>query len=80
MIWLSVPVGVVVGFIYVVMELIGDYSENPFVGLHNDIPMLSICRIIEIDLLQMLGEKKCAEGDTSKGECFIVMIGISGKL
>ena len=58
MIWMSVPVGVIVGFIYVVMELIGDYSENPFEGLYNDIPMLSICRIIEIDLLQTLGEKE----------------------
>ena len=38
------------------MELIGDYSENPFEGLGNDIPMLSICRVIEIDLKQMLGE------------------------
>lgn len=58
MIWLSVPVGVIVGWIYVVMELIGDYSENPFEGLRNDIPMLSICRTIEIDLLQLLGEKE----------------------
>lgn len=41
---------------YVVMEMIGDYSENPFEGLHNDIPMLAICRIIEIDLLQTIGE------------------------
>jgi len=56
-VWLSVPVGVIVGWIYVVMEMIGDYSENPFEGLHNDIPMLSICRTIEIDLLQMMGEK-----------------------
>ena len=55
--WLSVPLGIVVGWIYVVMELIGDYSENPFEGLHHDIPMLSICRTIEIDMLQMLGEK-----------------------
>jgi len=39
-----------------VMELIGDYSENPFEGLMNDVPMFSICRNIEIDLLQMLGE------------------------
>lgn len=38
------------------MEMIGDYSENPFEGLHNDIPMLAICRIIEIDLLQTIGE------------------------
>lgn len=54
--WLSIPFGVVVGWIYVVMEIIGDYSENPFEGLYNDIPMLSICRTIEIDLLQMIGE------------------------
>ena len=38
------------------MELVGDYSENPFEGLMFDIPMLSICRTIEIDLLQMTGE------------------------
>lgn len=56
-IWLSVPVGMIVGWVYVVMEMIGDYSENPFEGLHNDIPMLALCRTIEIDLLQMLGEK-----------------------
>jgi putative membrane protein len=37
------------------MELVGDYSENPFEGLFNDVPMLSICRNIEIDLLQQLG-------------------------
>jgi putative membrane protein len=61
MVWMSVPVGVIVGFIYVVMELIGDYSENPFEGLQNDIPMLSICRTIEIDLLQMMGEKDIPE-------------------
>ncbi|MGC3944726.1 MAG: bestrophin family ion channel [Chryseolinea sp.] len=56
-VWLTVPVGVVIGWIYVVMEMIGDYSENPFEGLYNDIPMLAICRTIEIDLLQMMGEK-----------------------
>ena len=55
-VWLSVPVGTLIGWIYVVMEMIGDYSENPFEGLPNDIPMLSICRTIEIDLLQMFGE------------------------
>ena len=54
--WLTIPFGGIVGWIYVVMELIGDYSENPFVGLGTDIPMLSICRTIEIDLLRMLEE------------------------
>lgn len=55
-VWLSVPVGVIIGWVYVVMEMIGDYSENPFEGLANDIPMFSICRTIEIDLLQMIGD------------------------
>jgi len=57
-IWMSIPFGVLIGWVYVVMELIGDYTENPFEGLVNDVPMLSICRTVEIDLLQMLGEKE----------------------
>lgn len=57
MYWLSVPIGALIGWIFVVLEIVGDYSENPFEGLYNDVPMLSICRTIEIDLLQMLGEK-----------------------
>ena len=43
-------------WVYLVMELVGDYSENPFAGMGNDIPMLSLCRVIEIDLKEMLGE------------------------
>jgi ion channel-forming bestrophin family protein len=54
---MSIPFGALIGWVYVVMELIGDYSENPFEGLPYDVPMLSICRTIEIDLLHMLGEK-----------------------
>lgn len=54
--WLAVPIAVLVGWIYIMMEIIGDYSENPFQGMANDIPMLSLCRTIEIDLLEMLGK------------------------
>jgi len=54
--WLSVPFTVIVAWVFMMMELIGDYSENPFEGLGNDIPMLSLCRVIEIDLREMLGE------------------------
>lgn len=54
--WISVPFTVLIGWVFVMMELIGDYSENPFEGLGNDIPMLSLCRTIEIDLREMLGE------------------------
>lgn len=54
--WWSIPFTVMVGWVYVMMELVGDYSENPFEGLGNDIPMLALCRVIEIDLREMLGE------------------------
>ena len=60
-VWLSIPFTVLVGWVYVMMELIGDYSENPFEGLGNDIPMLSLCRTIEIDLREMLGETELPE-------------------
>ncbi|MGB1205408.1 MAG: bestrophin family protein [Chitinophagales bacterium] len=54
--WLAIPFTVLIGWVYIMMELVGDYSENPFEGLGNDIPMLSLCRVIEIDLREMLGE------------------------
>lgn len=53
---LSIPITALIGWVYVMMELVGDYSENPFQGMANDIPMLSLCRVIEIDLREMLGE------------------------
>ena len=55
--WLSIPISVLIGWVYVMMEVVGDYTENPFMGLANDIPMMSLCRTIEIDLREMLGEK-----------------------
>ena len=55
--WISIPVSALIGWIYIMMETVGDYSENPFQGMANDIPMLSLCRTIEIDLREMLGEK-----------------------
>jgi len=54
--WLSIPITALIGWVYAMMEAVGDSSENPFQGMANDIPMLSLCRVIEIDLRQMLGE------------------------
>ncbi len=55
-IWLAAPVSALIGWVYVMMEVVGDYSENPFQGMANDIPMMSLCRTIEIDLREMLKE------------------------
>lgn len=43
-------------WVFFLMEKIGDYSENPFEGTYNDVPITSISRAIEIDLREMLGE------------------------
>ncbi len=56
--WLSVPITALIAYVYLMMEFTADYTENPFQGMANDIPMLSLCRTIEIDLRQMLGEEK----------------------
>jgi putative membrane protein len=59
--WLLVPFNLVVSWVFSLMEYVGDYSENPFEGLINDVPLTAIVRNIEIDLLDMLGEKDLPE-------------------
>ncbi|MEM7181564.1 MAG: bestrophin family ion channel [Spirochaetota bacterium] len=54
--WLSIPVYVSIAWIFHTMERIGRSSENPFEGISNDVPISTIARGIEIDLLQNLGE------------------------
>lgn len=65
-VWLSIPFSILVSWVYIMMELVGDYSENPFEGLGNDIPMLALCRTIEIDLREMLGEQELPPGIKAK--------------
>lgn len=55
-IWLTVPFAGLVGWVFFVMDKIGDYSENPFEGLYNDVPITSLSHTIEVDLRQMLDE------------------------
>ena len=55
-VWLTVPFSALIIWVFFLMEMIGDFSENPFEGTYNDIPITSISRAIEIDLREMLGE------------------------
>lgn len=54
--WYTVPFSVLVSWIFITIELVGHISENPFENRMNDVPMTALCRTIEIDLRQMLGE------------------------
>jgi len=55
-VWLMVPVAVLLSGVFNVIERVGHTSENPFENQMNDVPMTSICRSIEIDLRELLGE------------------------
>ncbi|MBC3785924.1 bestrophin family protein [Spirosoma utsteinense] len=55
-VWLTVPFFTVIAWVFNTMEIVGDTSENPFENSINDVPMTAICRNIEIDLRDMLGE------------------------
>lgn len=55
-IWVTVPCSLIVGWVFHVMERIGESTENPFEGGANDVPISNISRTIEIDLREMLDE------------------------
>lgn len=61
LIWLSIPFSVIGSWVFWTMEMIGDYSENPFEGLYNDVPISAMATGIEIDIRQMLDETDLPE-------------------
>ena len=61
-IFLMIPFSVLISWIFVTMDSIGDNSEDPFEGRINDVPMTALCRTIEIDLRDMLNEDPLPEG------------------
>lgn len=60
-IWLTIPFSVIVGWVFLVLEQIGESTENPFEGGPNDVPVTAMSRSIEIDLRDMLDEEDLPE-------------------
>lgn len=57
-VWISIPFSVVISWVFMLIERVGDVSENPFEGMSNDVPITTISRGIEIDIREMIGENK----------------------
>lgn len=53
-VWMTIPFSALSGWIFTTLERIGETSENPFEGSANDVPITSISKNIEIDLLEMI--------------------------
>jgi putative membrane protein len=54
--WFTPLGSALVGFIFLALDKIGRDLEDPFDNTIHDIPLTSMCRTIEINLRQMLGE------------------------
>ena len=56
MVWLGVPLGILISWMYASLDRVGEATENPFEGGANDVPISTLCGTIERDLKAMLGE------------------------
>jgi ion channel-forming bestrophin family protein len=56
MIWLVIPFSVLISWMYTSLGRVGESTESPFEGSPNDVPISQMCRTVEIDLREMLGE------------------------
>lgn len=51
-----VPFAMLISWIFLMIEKVSDSSEDPFEGGVADVPISTLCRLTEIDLMQALGE------------------------
>lgn len=64
--WESIPLSIAISFVFHILDKSGAVTEEPFEGRASDTPMTTLCRTIEIDLRQMLGETTLPEPNTVK--------------
>lgn len=56
MAWLAVPFAVLVAWLYLALDQVGESTENPFEGGANDVPMARVCAMLEGEVRVLLGE------------------------
>jgi putative membrane protein len=59
--WWTVPLTAVIAGVFIVLERVGAVLDEPFANNVNDVPITAICRDIERDLLEQLGEHRLPE-------------------
>lgn len=59
--WLMIPFSILISFAFFILNKSGVITETPFVGGAADTPISTICRGIEIDLLEMIDSEDVPE-------------------
>ncbi len=57
--WWTPFICAMITFLFIAIDTIGGNIEDPFENRIHDVPMTTLCRTIEINLSQMVGEKEC---------------------
>lgn len=57
--WWTPFVCAIITFLFIAIDSIGSNIEDPFENKIHDVPMTTLCRTIEINITQMIGEKEC---------------------
>ncbi len=55
--WAMLPVAFILNYVFVSIDFISSRTEDPFENRFDDVPLSTMCRTIEINLLEVLGEK-----------------------
>jgi putative membrane protein len=55
--WSTVPIAFVLNYVFISIDFVSSRTEDPFENRYDDVPLSSICRTIEINLLEVLDEK-----------------------
>ncbi len=71
MVWFAIPLSLLICWMYISLDQVGESTENPFEGGANDVPISQICEDVENDLREMLGEQPLAT--TANPDSDIVM-------
>jgi putative membrane protein len=64
--YFSIPIHIAVGFTFGMIQSIAESMQDPFENRPNDVPIFSICRTIERNLLEMAGLENLPESYESK--------------
>lgn len=56
--WFSIPFSVLIAWLYLALDQVGESTENPFEGSANDVPITYLCRELELELWAMLGASR----------------------
>ena len=58
MVWLVVPFSATISWMYIALEQVGESTENPFEGSANDVPITHASKLIERELMTLIGETR----------------------